>query len=283
MPSKLKVYSNQICTLGESPLWHTDRESLFWVDIIKQKLYEKKLESSTTNYDKSWDIPYIPSLVIIDGRRTDSILLLTEKGLGRLIYHTGQFELIFPLNLPNNLRTNDGSVCPDGDLWFGTMEKTPTSNAGSIYSLSTKGKLKKQEYNIGIPNTFCWNQNGIFISDSLIQKIYYYHYDKSISQLNRTSTPYIDLTDEIATPDGGTIDNNGDLWNAQWGGNRVSCYDSKGIVKSTIQTPYSPHVTSCCFGGPKYSHLFITTATEGVLNNTNCSSCAGKTLSLIHI
>ena len=38
------------CYLGEDPLWHTERQSCFWVDIENKKIYEYKPEFSLSGY-----------------------------------------------------------------------------------------------------------------------------------------------------------------------------------------------------------------------------------------
>lgn len=52
------------------------------------------------------------------------------------------------------------------------------------------------------------------------------------------------------------------LWVAQWGGSRVVCYKpSDGSILAQVNIP-AAHVSSCTFGGPTLTDLFITTAKE---------------------
>jgi sugar lactone lactonase YvrE len=54
----------------------------------------------------------------------------------------------------------------------------------------------------------------------------------------------------------------GNLWVAQWGGWRVVAYrPSDGAVIAEVKVP-TAHVSSCTFGGPELSDLYITTAKE---------------------
>jgi sugar lactone lactonase YvrE len=61
------------------------------------------------------------------------------------------------------------------------------------------------------------------------------------------------------------MDQNGNLWVCQWDGSRVVCYSTNANAKEekVLKLPVL-RPTSCCFGGPEYRHLFITTATEGL-------------------
>jgi sugar lactone lactonase YvrE len=63
---------------------------------------------------------------------------------------------------------------------------------------------------------------------------------------------------------GMTIDNEGQLWIAFWGGSCVRRFDlSTGLVTNTIRLPCA-HVSSCCWGGAGGKDLFITTARKGL-------------------
>jgi sugar lactone lactonase YvrE len=61
-------------------------------------------------------------------------------------------------------------------------------------------------------------------------------------------------------PDGMTIDAEGKLWVALWGGNCVARFDPhSGRLLQKIIIP-APNVSSCAFGGENLEMLYITTA-----------------------
>lgn len=67
-------------------------------------------------------------------------------------------------------------------------------------------------------------------------------------------------TEKDEVPDGMTIDSDGKLWIAIWGGCRVARYDpNTGECLKEIPIP-APNVTSCCFGGPQLDVLYVTSA-----------------------
>jgi L-arabinonolactonase len=261
----IKLFSNVKSELGEGPLWHPNRESLFWLDILKQTLYEKAFHSIEADFDNSWQLPEISSALALDGESNNSILMVTNRCFGRLDLDTGEFCSLIALPIDDNMRANDGGVAPNGEFWFGTMEKKPTGNNGDIYSLSPSGKLTHQLAKIGIPNTFCWSSTGkrLYLSDSLQQKMYSFDMSDNEELLNSEKEIFTDLTPGDSTPDGGAMDINGDLWNAHWDGFKIQCYAANNKQRDTLNLPV-PKVTSCCFGGPDLRHLFITTAREGM-------------------
>jgi sugar lactone lactonase YvrE len=60
-------------------------------------------------------------------------------------------------------------------------------------------------------------------------------------------------------PDGSTIDAEGYLWNARWDGACVMRFAPDGSVDRIVELPVDK-VTSCAFGGPDLSTLYITTS-----------------------
>jgi sugar lactone lactonase YvrE len=260
------LFSTQISELGEAPLWHKQRNSLFWIDILNKVLYEKKLNSKNEDYDNKWNLPYMGSVLVEYGTEKEKLYILTEHSFGCLCLTAGTYEPLIKIPIASDLRTNDGSVAPDGSFWFGTMQKKPTACKGNIYSLSSTGVLTKQLSHIGIPNTFCWSKvnNHFYLSDSFRQQLFSYTIKEGILQ-TASEEIMIDLSTSDITPDGGAIDLNNHLWNAQWDGARVVCYNNEGTIMQVINLPV-PKPTSCCFGGLENRHLFITTATEGMNN-----------------
>ena len=53
------------------------------------------------------------------------------------------------------------------------------------------------------------------------------------------------------------------VWLAHWGGSRVSCFSMDGNFIGYIPLPV-PQVTSCAFGGPDLSTLYVTTAARNL-------------------
>ena len=61
---------------------------------------------------------------------------------------------------------------------------------------------------------------------------------------------FIRFEPEWGTPDGMTLDSEGGLWVAHWGGGRVSRFTPEGRFERSIALPAS-QITSCTFAGPK--------------------------------
>jgi sugar lactone lactonase YvrE len=65
-------------------------------------------------------------------------------------------------------------------------------------------------------------------------------------------------------PDGMTIDSEGMLWIALWGGGCVGRWDPRAGVRLGTASVHALRVTSCAFGGTDLDELYITTARIGL-------------------
>jgi len=256
----MKVFSEETNELGEGPLWHPERNSLFWLDILNRKLFEKSFESKKLTADRSWLLPEYTSAIAHDKNDDNILWMVTDKSFGKFDLSKSSYVPFLNLGLENSFRANDGGVSPDGTFWFGTMEWSPSGINGSIYSISASAIIQKQNIKIGIPNTFCWNSNGsvIYISDSFQQKMFSYEVENHKLK-STTARILVDLSNGNSTPDGGAVDCDEFLWNAHWDGHKVVKYGYYGESQKEILMPV-PKPTSCCFGGPEYRHLFVTSA-----------------------
>ena len=60
-------------------------------------------------------------------------------------------------------------------------------------------------------------------------------------------------------PDGLTVDNDGHIWSAQYGGSAIYQYAPNGKQKCRIELPTAKNVTSLIFAGDTYTDIYITT------------------------
>ncbi|WP_420004558.1 SMP-30/gluconolactonase/LRE family protein [Arenibacterium sp. LLYu02] len=252
------VFSSISCTLGEGPLWHPERQQLFWFDILN-----KRMLSVEGDEERIWQFDECVSAAgWVD---QDTLLMASETGLWRFDLETEERVLVCPLEADNKVtRSNDGRADPWGGFWIGTMGFNAEKGAGAIYRYY-RGELRKLVGDVTISNAICFapDRSCAYYTDTDIGQIMRQPLDASDGWPLGEPEVFLDLSGEDFGVDGAVVDAKGNLWNAQWGAGRVACYSPKGALLETILVP-TPQSSCPAFGGADLSTLFVTTAAEGV-------------------
>lgn len=255
--------------LGEGPVWDHKRQLLFWVDIERCKLH---CHHPASNTNQEWNFSKMIGAVSImeDG----DLLLALESGLASYSLENNRLEYLGVLeNTDPKIRFNDGKCDPAGNFWIGTMHKDFVPGAGNLYSINHKLKVKKQLEETTISNGMAWSLNGkqLYYIDTPSYEVVGFDFDSDKQQISNKKS-LICIPKSYGAPDGMTIDNEGMLWVAHWGGGCVRRWNpNQGNVLQEVLVD-APHVTSCCFGGEDLSMLYITTARSGLTNRELASS-----------
>ena len=247
------------CLLGEGPLWSPSEGFLWWVDIKRAKLHR---HNPVTGNTRRYDLPlHASALALAEG----GLIMAGDREIGRYDTATEHYQSIARLNEPEGFRTNDGGVAPDGSFWFGTMDDSEQSAEGQYYRLLPDLTVER----IGLPevmvtNTMQFSSDGrtFYTCDSAEQMILTFDYDPDTAALSNRAV-FASTLDAGCYPDGTAIDAEGYLWNAQWAGSRVVRYAPDGRIDRIVQMPVS-RPTSCAFGGPDLTTLYITSARIGL-------------------
>ncbi|MEM7508389.1 MAG: SMP-30/gluconolactonase/LRE family protein [Pseudomonadota bacterium] len=252
-----EVFDDRPCQLGEGPLWHPEREQLFWFDITAGRLL-----SRVEDRPLEWLFDEMVSAAGWVDRET--LLIASESALFRFDLTTGARDDIVALEADNPAnRSNDGRADPHGGFWIGTMGKAAEPGAGAIYRWC-RGELRLLHADITIPNSICFAPDGrrAYFADTATHRIMTQTVDDQ-GWPDAAPEVFADLTAEALHPDGAVIDAEGALWSAQWGRARVARYLPNGSLERDISLP--GHHTSCpAFGGSDFASMFVTTAREGL-------------------
>ena len=123
--------------------------------------------------------------------------------------------------------------------------------------------MKKSTYDFTLTNGIAWSPDYtiMYVVDSAVKKIYSFDYDESTSTLtNQTLVIDYNIDQNLGMPDGLTVDIEGKLWVAGYYSGKVLRWDPKTGEKLAYVPIPAKCVTSCCFGGPNYDKLFVTSA-----------------------
>ena len=244
--------------LGEGPLWDSDKQVLYWVDILNHRVHVFEPSSGD---DCHWDVGGVGSaLALMAGEK---LLLAMGDRLTTLDLTSGAVDTLTTLTFDTpGTRFNDGKCDPQGRFWVGTL--SPELGTAALYRYDPDGSVHTMETGLTISNGLAWSPDGnsFYLIDSPQRKIFAYRFDGATGEISDRCTA-VDLGDEPVEPDGLAIDRDGNLWTALWDGWAVACFSpagkALGRVKLPVQRPTCP-----TFGGPDLSTLYVTTASVGL-------------------
>ncbi|NNE78974.1 MAG: SMP-30/gluconolactonase/LRE family protein [Silicimonas sp.] len=249
------VFDATPCELGEGPLWHPERQQLFWFDVNAFRLLTQ--EGGKTR------IVQFNEYVSAAGWVSDTELLIaSESRLFLFDIDRERKEDVEGLESDNlRTRSNDGRGDPFGGFWIGTMGKDKAKGAGAIYRYYD-GALRQLYSGVTIPNAICFAPGGkrAYFTDTPTQKVMAQSLDAD-GWPEGEAEVFLDLRDAGLFPDGAVVDADGNFWNAQWGAWRVACYSPEGEFLRAVG--FDAANTSCpAFGGADLSRLYCTSARE---------------------
>ena len=252
---------NAQAILGEGPLWDINRQALFWVDIEGCKLHSHHPQTKT-NLEWSFKEMCGAAVTSLDG----SLLLALESGLAKFNPESNKIHYLDVLKNSNPIfRFNDGKCDPAGNFWIGSMHKEFLSNSGNLFKVRPDYGNSIEIEKTTISNGMAWSpdQHYFYYIDTPTYEIARFDYNKPHGRISNKKVAF-KVPDSFGAPDGMTIDNEGMLWIAHWGGSCVRRWDPKSGKVIEEVTVDAPHVTSCCFGGKDFNKLYITTARSGL-------------------
>lgn len=246
--------------LGEGIRWHAGHRKLFWVDIQKAELWSLDPEDMST---RTWSLPErIGSFAF---RSEGDLLVALESGLHDFNLETGEVtrRTTFEPDLPTT-RMNDGVCDRQGRFVVGGLDEQSLRPLSSVISYDADGEVAPLISNVGCTNSLAFSCDGraMYFADTSDRHIYRYAYDTATGSLGERAL-FASLPQKGGGPDGSTVDAQDHLWNAEWGGYQVTCYNPDGGVVARVALPVS-NITCCTFGGPDFTRLYITSARDGL-------------------
>jgi sugar lactone lactonase YvrE len=244
--------------LGEGPVWVERDAALYWVDIKASTIFRLTDDGELSR----WRTPFrVGSLV---PRASGGFLAGTDQGIAEFDLAAGRMQLLFNPEeaLPHN-RFNDGKVDREGRFWAGTMDDRERGSAGTLYRIDPNLDCTAIDTDYGITNGPAFSPDGrlMYHSDTLRKVTYEFDLDDRGNASDRRA--FLHFGEGDGHPDGMTVDADGCLWIAFWGGWCVRRYSPTGELLQTIEVPVE-QPSSCAFGGPDLDRLYVTSATKSL-------------------
>ncbi len=253
---QIQSLSPVVSMLGESPVWHTQQQSLYWVDIFKPSVHRLHID---TQQHQEWPLPETVGCIALRDDRS----LWAAMGDGVSILHLPDMRIekvVSVIDTDAGFRMNDGKCDAKGRFWFGSVGPNLPEPEGSFYCLDLDGKVSKKADGYVIPNGIGWSadQKTMYHNDSLGRGIYKYRFDLEAGTIDQRETFYTKSSE--SEPDGMAIDQQGNLWVAQWNGFRIDVFNPAGKIIKVVDMPMQ-RPTSCAFD-ESYQRLFVTSCSQ---------------------
>jgi len=261
---KWLTVTDQRFKLAEGPFWDDAEQALYWVDIAGFRAL--RLQQGQLRH---WQFcepvsAFIPTL------KGDALVTLAS-GVYRLDLSSPAEDPAFTLfcvaDPVSGNRANEARCDRQGRLWLGSMQNNLDAQggdlpverrSGGLFTVDAQAQVRHLLSDQGIVNTLLWtaNDEAVLTADSLDGVIYRYPLQADGGLGERTVWAQKHVRGD---PDGSAMDAQGYVWNARWGGHCIIRFAPDGSVDRVMEVPVS-HPTSCVFGGPGMSTLFVTSA-----------------------
>lgn len=246
--------------LGEGPVWVAAENAVYWVDIFSNNAHRYSLADGAK---KTWTFDF--EVTSLNPRQGGGFVGTVKDGFAVIdLDNLSAAPIQLPeASLPNN-RFNDGKVDILGRYWAGTMDIGQTEASGALYRLDPDLSVSQVDDDYIICNGPAFNLDNtiIYHTDSIKRTIYALDIAPGGELSNKRIFTQFTRGDE-GVPDGMTVDSEGCIWVAQFGGARVTRYSPAGEILQVLPLP-ALNITSCTFAGAELDTLYITSARTGM-------------------
>ena len=237
---------------GEGVRWDADRDELLWVDLLSGRLHAApRADLDATRLLVALDEPLGAFAPCTQG----GWLLTSGRGLRHLADDGTVSE---PLHLePESVRMNDAACDLQGRLWAGTTAWDERDAGGALHRVDLDGTPVRVRDDVSVGNGPAFSPDGrtLYLDDSGRGVTLAHDLDPRTGALG---TERVLVEHEDGPGDGLTVDDDGFLWVALFGGSAVHRYDPTGRLVGRVDVP-TPQVSAVCLARGR---LYATTVRD---------------------
>ena len=260
--------------LGESPLWHPQEQTLYWIDIAARQILRANVYMGTV---QAWDMPCEPGCIA--PAASGGLVLALRHGIFRAQEWGGALEPVVILDYDTaTVRANDGKCDAQGRLWVGSYDETKSVHAAALYCIDGREgpspTVTRKVAGALSGNGLAWSPDGktLYWADTsshridawdfdgvtgaLLQRRLFQHFDPKPANWTSEQGGY------GGRPDGAAVDVEGNYFVAMYEGARVCKFAPHGQLLAELPTP-AQCPTMVCFGGEDFKTLYLTSARKG--------------------
>lgn len=255
--AKFVPLSGTRAQLGESPVWSSFYQAVWWVDITGRRLFQTKLTGET----QEWATPEMPGFVQVIG---DDVFVGMQTGIFRFDPVLAQFDRRVALLAPNQ-RFNDACTDTHGRIWAGTMDIDNQRANGTLYLFDPahRSLLSKSE-GFRTINGLAWDerQGRLFFSDSHPEVQTVWTWDVTESGRISGQALFARFHDLNGRPDGAALDREGNYWIAGVGGGAIYRFTPDGSAVTQYNVPVQSPTKPAIIDAPDHA-MVLTSFDDG--------------------
>lgn len=240
---------------GEGPVWSRRWGGLRWVDMLAGDVLSLGADGTVGRRHVG------KVAAAVRPRSSGGAVIGVERGFA-LEDSEGKVTTLDPVWSDESLRMNEGGCDPEGRFYCGSMAYDQQPGAATLYRLDPDGTVAVVLDGVTISNGLEWSPDGslAYYADTPTHRVDVFDYHPEGGLTGRR--PFLRLADDV-NPDGLTVDADGGVWVALYGGGAVHHYTVEGRLDGVVEVP-TRLVTACTLGGRDLDQLFITTSQENM-------------------
>lgn len=254
----MEPVTDPIAHHAEGPVW-SSRWGLRWVDMLAGDVLQLGADGSVSRRHVD-DVAALArpraagGWVVVGERRlhlADSDDLDADLAPGPEVFSD------------TGVRLNEGGCDPDGNLYAGSMAYDAGPGRGTFYRVDRDGRWQPVLDRVTISNGFEFSPDDTlaYYVDTPTGGVDVFDWSSSTGLRNRRRL--IDVDPDDGAPDGLTVDAEGHIWVALFGGAAVRRYSPDGALDDVLELP-ARQVTAVTFGGADLDEVYVTTSRENL-------------------
>jgi sugar lactone lactonase YvrE len=146
-------------------------------------------------------------------------------------------------------RMNDGVADRAGRFWAGSMACDQSPGCGALYRLDPDGRVRTMVRDLTIANGPAFSADGrvMYLSDTPLGHVDRFDVDPATGELSGRR-PFARIAPEHGSPDGLTVDADGGVWVALFGGAAIHRYRPDGTLERRLAVPARQPTSVCVVG-----------------------------------
>ena len=253
---EITMVADEQALVGEGPVWDVQTKTLYWTDIRGGRYFQF---DPTTGENKT-----IHEGIFVGGGAVNApggLTFGTWEGVMLWRSDSDWEWLHHEPDMRARMQFNDVTAGPDGSLYAGSYyEDAPR---GELFRFKPSGEVEVIADGLAISNGmgFSPDLRIFYHTDSMAHKIYAYDHNPESGELSN-KRDFVEVPPEEGIPDGMTVDAEGHVWSATWGGAQIIRFDPDGAEVNRIDIP-AVQSSSVVFGGDDFTDIYVTSANFG--------------------